>query len=377
MKVLLIASDYPPLKGGVSTVLERLRQGYSDHEISVMAPKLSEEVDETKTLRLELTHGRNRLLRFIQIFQWGIKALEVVRKEKIDLVLIGALSPLGVLGCFLRFFGKVPYALCAYSSEIPIRGISSSLRCAIGKSILEKASIILAISQYTEERIKAIAPKSRVTRIPLGIDSEHFRAIPKNPEWVSRLGLKDKKVLLCLGRLVRRKGIDKAIEALSIISQEREDVILLIAGDGMDRDYLKAQTRKQGVEEKVLFYGFVKNEDLLNIYALADVVLFLSREEGYDVEGFGLVALEAGACQKTVIAGRSGGIPDAVKEGQTGLWVDPTNVDAIVDAIKYLLANPDQAIAMGKEARAYAESRTWRSFQKVVRESLEAIHAKR
>jgi phosphatidylinositol alpha-1,6-mannosyltransferase len=163
-------------------------------------------------------------------------------------------------------------------------------------------------------------------------------------------------IILSVGNLVSRKGHDMVIRALPRLLDIMGDVTYLIVGDGPHRAELEALALALGVRERVAFAGRVPDEDLPDIYALCDAFVLPSREQldSCDVEGFGMVFLEANASGKPVVAGRSGGIGDAVLDGETGLLVDPLDPDCIASSIGKLLANPQLASRMGEQGRERA-----------------------
>jgi phosphatidylinositol alpha-1,6-mannosyltransferase len=163
------------------------------------------------------------------------------------------------------------------------------------------------------------------------------------------------QIILSVGNLVPRKGHDMVIQALPKLRQSVPDVTYLIVGQGSYRIQLENLALSLGVRDRVIFGGCVSTQDLPDIYALSDVFVMPSREqlEACDVEGFGLVFLEASACAKPVVGGRSGGIPDAISDGVTGLLVNPHDPEDIANALGQLLTNNDLAIRLGQQGRSW------------------------
>jgi phosphatidylinositol alpha-1,6-mannosyltransferase len=172
------------------------------------------------------------------------------------------------------------------------------------------------------------------------------------PAWAERLGLSGKRVLLTHGRLDPRKGHDVVIRALPEIVAQHPDVVYLVTGTGESEPVLRELASSLGMGSHAVFAGVVGEEALPEIYSLAEIVLVPSRRVGFSIEGFGIVCLEAAAAGKPVIAGRSGGLPSAIVDGETGVLVDPESPRAIAGAALALLGDPARARAMGRCGRA-------------------------
>jgi len=191
------------------------------------------------------------------------------------------------------------------------------------------------------------------------------------------LGTRDRgRIILTVGGLVARKGHDMVIRALPRLRQTVPDVMYLIVGDGPYRTQLETLAVALGVQDHVIFVGKVPGEYLPDIYALSDVFVMPSREQlnVCDVEGFGIVFLEANACGKPVVGGRSGGIPDAIIDGVTGLLVNPHDPEDIANALARLLTDGDLAVRIGRQGRLrVASDFNWARLGRRVRGILDSI----
>jgi len=230
----------------------------------------------------------------------------------------------------------------------------SAYRRWLFRHTYNRSRAAVAVSRYTAQALidSGVQP-SRVVFIPNGVDTDRFQPRKRSAGLIERYGLQGCKVLLTLARLVPRKGQDQVIAALPAISREVPRVVYLIAGRGRDESRLRDLARSLGVEDRVIFAGFVDPEELVDHYNLADVYLMPSREiaDTGSVEGFGITFLEANACGIPVIGGRSGGIPDAIVDGQTGLLVDPLDQEQIAEAIIRLLTDEGLARRLGAQGR--------------------------
>jgi len=180
-----------------------------------------------------------------------------------------------------------------------------------------------------------------------GVDVTEFEDA-RPLETVGGVDVRDRNVLLTVSRLAPRKGHDVLIEALPSITEEHPDTVYLVAGDGGRRSELESLARRVGVEDHVVFLGYVPDEDLPDLYATADLFVMPNRREGNSVEGFGIVFLEANATGTPVVGGDSGGAPDAVADGVTGRLVDPYDADAVAEAVTELLSDRETLTRMGR-----------------------------
>jgi phosphatidylinositol alpha-1,6-mannosyltransferase len=221
--------------------------------------------------------------------------------------------------------------------------------------MLQEVDHWFPVSTYTRDLLVELGvTEERTTVIHNGTDPDRF--YPFDTMKLKReLGLQKRKVLLTITRLVRRKGIDDVIRAVDRLRDEFPDIAYVIVGKGPEEKGLKQMVRRRLLESHVFFIGGVGHEDLAPYYNISDLFVMPSKTVKPDVEGFGIVFLEANACGKPVIGTKSGGIPDAVIDGENGLLVDEKNIDQLSEAIRQLLHNPDRATDMGKRGRKRVE----------------------
>jgi phosphatidylinositol alpha-1,6-mannosyltransferase len=239
-------------------------------------------------------------------------------------------------------------------------------------SALMGATCVVANSRYTAKLVRDLGyPGDRIRIVHPGCDVTQFRPVPPDREARARFlrGHIAARVLLTVGNLVERKGHDIVIRALALMSPSFRDVIYLVAGDGPFRGELEQLARSLGVADRVFFLGRVPTSDLPLLYSLANVFIMVARErsEHCDVEGFGIVFIEAAACGLPAIAGRSGGMEDAVLDGKTGVVVDPNDAAKVARAIETLLGNPELTHRLGDAARKRAlHDFTWARYGEAV-----------
>lgn len=221
------------------------------------------------------------------------------------------------------------------------------------KFLLNEADHFFAVSNYTAGLLQGHGVAGdRITVMPNATNPDQF--YPGDASEIrERLNLENKKTILTICRLVRRKGVDTVIRGFSKIVSSHPEAKLIIIGDGEDRQRLEALAGDLGVRQSVRFTGWIAHEgaEINQFYNLADIVVMTPRTDPIQVEGFGIIYLEANACGKPVIGSRSGGIPDAVVDGETGLLVDEDDPDQLAEAMAQLLDNPDFAERLGLQGR--------------------------
>jgi phosphatidylinositol alpha-1,6-mannosyltransferase len=226
--------------------------------------------------------------------------------------------------------------------------------------------VVTFISNYTRDRFSsAFGPQAALERLSPGVDTDRFEPDSvARAELRARYGLGERPVVLCLSRLVPRKGQDMLIRALPAIRQRIDGAVLVIVGGGPYRTTLHGLVHELGVAEHVVFTDGVPSDELPAHHAMADVFAMpcRTRGAGLDVEGLGIVYLEASASGVPVVAGRSGGAPESVVDGETGLVVDGEDVGAIATAVGDLLADRDRAARMGAAGRRWVvDNWQWRT----------------
>ena len=223
--------------------------------------------------------------------------------------------------------------------------------------------MLVANSEWTRDRcltllseLEVDAPPDRVRVVPLGADPEFFRPGLDTRDVRARYGLGDGRWLLSVARLTRHKGIDTALQALARLRERHPDLRYAVVGTGEEQEALEAEARELGVADRVRFLSAVPDRDLPALYNAAEIYLGVSRLLEQRVEGFGISLAEASACGLPVVAGRSGGIPAAVRDGETGLLVDAERVEAVVEAVGTLLDDPALRARLGAAGRRAVES---------------------
>lgn len=360
-RVLLVTNDFPPRPGGIQSYLEQFVLGLveaGEHEITVYAPKWKGAQDYDRAAPMRIVRHPGTLM----LPEPGVdrRMRRLIADHDIQTVWFGAAAPLALLAPRARSAGAVRVVACTHGHEVGwsmVPGARSALR-----RIGEGTDVITYVSRYTRGRFaSAFGPRARLEPLPPGVDSERFAPDPvARAELRVRYGLGERPVVMCVSRLVPRKGQDMLIRAFPGIRCRVPDAALVIVGGGPHAETLHSLAESCGVAADVVFTAGVPSAELPAHYAMGDVFAMPCRTRGHglDVEGLGIVFLEASATGIPVVAGRSGGAPETVLEGRTGRVVDGRSLDEITDAVSGLLADPVLARRMGQVGREWIR-RDW------------------
>jgi phosphatidylinositol alpha-1,6-mannosyltransferase len=301
------------------------------------------------------------------------RAARIAREHGCDTVWFGAAAPLALLADGLRKRAGIEWAVAqTHGHEVGWAALPGG-RAAL-KRIARGVDVVTYLSGYQRARLAPlIEPRAALRHLAPGVDVDAFRPDVDGTAVRTRYGLGERPVVVCVSRLVPRKGQDTLIRAFPEVRRQVPDAALLIASGGPYRGRLKAMARDSGVGEHIVFTGSARYEELPEYYAAGDVYAMPCRTrgaflkmDGLDVEGLGIVYLEASASGKPVVAGDSGGAPDAVVDGQTGYVVGGRDVDTLTKRLVELLTDRDGAARMGAAGRAWTEAE-WRWDQQAAR----------
>jgi phosphatidylinositol alpha-1,6-mannosyltransferase len=356
MRSLLISTYYPPEHGGISHYMASVAKALGPARVSCLTNVLesrpgADDADGIHVYRRPRAFATSKLTQAL-----GVSATigEIMLRERPQAVQIATTTSEGYFGLWLRRWLGLPFVIYAHGNEV-FQAMKTSW--PVARQALVSADRVLANSRFTAGLLeKAGVTPDRVVVLHPGCDAETFRPADPDEDLRRRL-LGDRPrgpILLSVGGLVPRKGQDIVIRALPALLKRHPTLVYLVVGEGRHRPALEALISDVGAGDHVILTGEVSDVPLEQVYALCDVFIMASRQqlESGDVEGFGMVFLEANACGKAVIGGRSGGIADAVLDGETGLLVDPDAPEAIAVAVDRLLSDPALAARMGERGRA-------------------------
>jgi phosphatidylinositol alpha-1,6-mannosyltransferase len=305
--------------------------------------------------------GYGRFLSLLLTTPWAVLRYKV-RKAFAMNIAYG-----GVLCWALSLFTPLEYLIFAYGYEFEKVGKNPWAK-KLYLSIYRRAKKIITCSRLVKDRlIQFGAPPEKIEVLYPAVDLERFYPCHVPAEFLTKKGLSGRRILLTVGRLVERKGHDQVLKALSLIVRQFPDLLYCIVGIGPHREALEKQIRAAGLEKHVCFLGKVPAEELAFLYNACEIFIMPSREisDGGHIEGFGIVYLEANACGKPVIGGRSGGVPEAIQDGETGFLVDPENPKEIANRISELLLDPGRAKAMGGQGLRWVRGNfNWDEYAK-------------
>jgi phosphatidylinositol alpha-1,6-mannosyltransferase len=345
-RVLLVSNDFPPRRGGIQSYLKELVDhlvAAGTHTLTVYAPNWKGANDFDREAAYEVVPsvaGRMRKL---------------IDRHNADTVWFGAAAPLALMAPLARDAGVGRLVASTHGHEVGWSMLPLA-RTAL-RRIGTGTDVITYVSRYTRGRFaSAFGSDAALEHLPPGVDTDRFA-----PDEVARAELRaryrlgERPVVVCVSRLVPRKGQDMLIRAMPAIRQWVPGAALVIVGGGPYRTSLHRLAHSFGVSEHVVFTDGVPGDELPAHHALADVFAMpcRTRGAGLDVEGLGIVYLEASATGVPVVAGRSGGAPETVRDGETGVVVDGWDVGAIAASVSDLLADPDRAARMGQAGRRW------------------------
>jgi phosphatidyl-myo-inositol dimannoside synthase len=358
MKLLILTTDFPPFIGGVSTFTFNIATGLQQAGCRVkIVTSVGSDRSENHT-NLAVIHMpamlNRQVLKAVPLLG---SALFICRSEPPDKILAMQWTHEGTVAWAIRRLLGIPYAVVTHGSEI-VAARRQSIRRALMMHVLHNAESVIANSNFTRRlvmdlglspsRVAVVSPPARLSA-------------PSEPAAIAvldeKLGLAGKRVILTAARMVRRKGHAEVIQALACLHDHYQDLVYVMTGQGEYRGQLEALAEQCGVADRIRFVGFVSASELAQLYQRADIYVSPSCQDGDDIEGFGISLTEAASYGKPVIAGRSGGVDEAIKNGVTGLLVNPGQTVEVVEAMTRLLDNPSLRRRMGESGRDWVNER--------------------
>jgi phosphatidylinositol alpha-1,6-mannosyltransferase len=354
MRLLVLTELFLPTKGGTAVWAAEVYRRLGGKEIHIVTAEVpnSAEVDATHP---NTVHRLNlKRVPWLKPESLGMyakflfKSLAIALIHRFDAIHAFRALPEGIVAWLVARLTFRPVVIYAHGEELTTWGNGGKYKAM--RFALRHASIVIANSEFTrKELLKMRVREQRIVIINPGVDVERFRpGLPCNDLKQQISLVSGEKLILSVGRLSRRKGFDMVVRSMPQLARQGIAVRYALIGIGEDNDYLINLTRELGVDDRVYFLGHVNQEDLPRWYNACDVFAMPNREINGDTEGFGMVFLEAAACGKPVIAGRSGGTGSAVMEGVTGYLVDGSISDKITESLLKILSDDGQLTKMGK-----------------------------
>lgn len=367
VRTLLFAYDFPPMRGGIAQALGEIARHAGPAMLvstgTVATDRGAAAVAGPAIDRIAIPSHRLRTIP--GLIRWAHRGSKLVLRHQPEFLWAGNLKPAGHVTHWLARRHRLPYGVILYGSDVlrlKRQVERSAMKRLVARRLLGEADRIAAISRWTLDQaidlaqalgIPAFGDRGEV--IPLGVDAARFHpGAGAERRAAARRGAS--RWLLTVCRLVPHKGVDTALEVLATLRGRGLDVGYLVAGEGPNAAALSRRAAELGVADRVRWLGHVAEGDLPALYAAADAYLGLSRQDGVEVEGFGLSLLQAAASGLPVIAGASGGTAESVMDGVTGFRVPPLDVAGAAERLEGILDDPSLARRLGAAGRARAES---------------------
>ncbi len=362
-KTLIVTNDFPPRPGGIQSYVHSMALRLDPGKVVVYASTWK---DRAAVAAFDAEQPfpvvRDRTTMLLPTPGVTARAAALLREHDCSSVWFGAAAPLALMAPALRRAGARRIVATTHGHEAGWAQLPAAR--ALLRRIGEGTDTLTYLGEYTRSRIAAaLTPQAadRMVQLPPGVDEKTFRPDAGGAALREALGLADRPVVLCVSRLVPRKGQDTLIEAMPAILRGFPDAVLLIVGGGPYGAELEKLASETGVASAVRFTGSVPWDRLPAHFGAGDVFAMpcRTRRGGLDVEGLGIVYLEASASGLPVVAGDSGGAPDAVLDGETGWVVPGGRPDVTADRIGTLLADPELRVRLGEHGRRWVEE-SWR-----------------
>jgi len=364
MCTLVLSYEFPPAIGGVGYYTYGVTKSLYDisSDIVVMVPYVPGAKDFDKKEQFKIIRVSRILV--MRELMMVIATFCLVRKYSIKRIFNSVWFPCGVISFLITRLINIPYFVSAHGSDIlDDQNIQNKFKHFIRHNlrwlkrlIFKHAARIFAVSNFTKEvLIKQGVHKDKIDVVLNGVDNDKFKPHKKSSRLLSKHKLFGQKTILSVARLDRYKGQDMVIQSLPKVLQKCPNTVYLIVGDGGQKDGLKDLVNKLRLESHVRFIGYVSDDRLPEYYNLCDVFIMVPRQVKGDFEGFGLTYLEANACGKPVIGSRTGGVPEAIIDRETGFIVDPTSTNEISQALINILFNVQLAHKIGKAGQIRVE----------------------
>lgn len=367
-KTLCITNDFGPRAGGIETFVIGLIERMPRNSVIVYTSAQGDTAEYDR--RWLENHGveviRDKRKILLPTPRVARAVTQVLKSRSVTRVFFGAAAPLGLLSHRLRKAGATRIVALTHGHEVwwaKLWPFTWAIR-RIGSGV----DVLTYLGNFTEQAISRSLSKSArasMVRIAPGIDTSHFAPVVDSHLLKQELDLEGKRVIVSVGRLVHRKGQDTLVEALPKIVERHPNAHLLFVGVGPHLEYIHKRAIQLDVLSHISFVGRVQYADLPRFICVGEIFAMPSRSRlaGLEVEGLGIVYLEASACGLPVVGGISGGAPDALLEGETGFAVDGLNPAAVAEKILYLLDNPDVASKMGARGRQWiADEWEWKHW---------------
>ncbi|TSC62389.1 MAG: group 1 glycosyl transferase [Parcubacteria group bacterium Gr01-1014_106] len=354
-RLLLLTETFPPSVGGIQAYLSGLWGALPPKDSFVIASPQ----DGAPAWDAQQPYRTQRVpMRAWAYPRWRPAwqvAREVLTKENIEAVVCGKALFEGRAALRLKEEFKIPYVVCTYAMEIETWRRHPRTRQQL-LAVLEGADRVLTINDHTKATLLTLGvSEKKLVKLYPGIREEYFSAPNDRDAFCSRFRLTGKRIVVTVARFVPRKGMHILLDAFALVRKTVPNAHWVLIGDGPEREMLEQRVREHGIHDAVTILRDASHDDVRRALAVADIFALTPRELPDDPEGFGIVYVEAAAAGVPAVGSRTGGVPEAVRDKETGILVPPNDVHATAEAMRELLTDDARRKALGAAARARAE----------------------
>ncbi|MEK9151934.1 MAG: glycosyltransferase family 4 protein [Patescibacteria group bacterium] len=354
--VLLATLEYPPQVGGIAEYLGALASQFPAGSLEVLAPETSG-AHRFDVEREAVIYRRQMLAARIRP-AWTpafAAAAKLLKRHRYSALMVSHVLPMGIVARALGAAHKIPYVVIAHGMDVALALAAGGRKFAGASHVLNRAGLVVANSAFTAGLVRSFGVPADRIHVAYPIPGSGCQNAPVEQAIRTireRHRLEGSFAVVSIGRLVARKGFDVCLDAVVRLRREGIPAKYLIVGDGPERARLARLAAHAGIGNAIELVGRVSTEELPAYHAAADVFVTAPRSLGPDIEGFGIVFLEANLMGKPVIGSRSGGVPEAVLDGETGILVNPGNPVELAAALRRLHRDPDLRRRLGEQGRA-------------------------
>ncbi|MEP0355639.1 glycosyltransferase family 4 protein [Paraglaciecola sp.] len=370
-KTLLFSEIFPPKHGGSGRWFWEVYSRLDPNKYVILAGTTPEqkEFDDEANLTIERI-----TFKYKKWSDWGLLSIsgivfyinlfidtwKAIKKHEIDVIHCGRCIPEGFIAYLIKATLKIPYYCYIHGEDVENAATSRAFSWIVRRA-LKGADLLICNSQNSKRVLLAhwdVNPELTTVITP-GVDTNTFKPAPKSLELRAKFGWNERPVLLTVSRLELRKGHATLIEALVDIKAKIPDVLYAIIGGGPQKPELEKLVSELSLEDNVMFMSELSDRQMIECYQQSDIFVLPNRDIGRNIEGFGIVMIEAQACGVPVIGGNSGGTPETLIEGKTGYIVDCNTPKPLSNKVQFMLANPNELREMKLNARAHSINYDW------------------
>lgn len=363
-KTLVLTENFPPLSGGSGRWFWELYSRLPREDYLIVA-------DNAEGAALfDQSHDLNIVRMPLKSREWGFKSKQglshywrtfwalrkLITQHNITHIHCGRVIHEGVTSWLLSRFSRLQYSCYVHGEDVETAATSREHDLMV-RQVCKGAQSIICNSYNSEAIVKRLgyADSSKIKVLHPGVNTQHFKPAAPDPSFREKMGWAERLVIITVGRLQRRKGQDYMVEAMATLSQSYPQLLYCIIGSGELQSELEQRVQQLGLQQQVQLRSGLSDQEMIQCYQQCDLFLLPNRTIDHDVEGFGMVLIEAQACGKPAIAGNSGGTLETLVEGETGHIIDCSTPDALSNNLSDLLSNAELLLSMGHRGRARVE----------------------